>query len=186
MKKTGDLLRFLFVDSQAQDELDDYLLALQEEMDRQEDLEGKSAPLRQALEKAEVSLKDMELELDPEEGWCLTTACPVAFKAAVARLSSPEGMHALASADWAASSQGDLAATQADGSYRIVFTEISGNEEPSDIEKADDMEKIAKDSFDFVNEPMPALKDKARENKFTAPKGKPMGKAASGAKPKKA
>lgn len=180
---SNDLLKFLFVDSQKDAELDAYLELLSEEANREEDLKSKKSPLEKALKSVEIPTGG--LEIDPVRGYVITFDSSDDYKKAKTALKSPEGMHAMAELGWLAADMGDQEGTEASDKFQMNFIEIAGaNEEPSDVEKAADlekseMEKVAKDSFDFVNGDIEDREDE----KPSQDKGKGVGDAKDGKDP---
>lgn len=179
-----DLLKFLFQDSQRDAQLDAYLETLAEEADHEKDIASKKSPLEKALKSAEVPTGDMEL--DPVRGYVLTFGNADDYEKAKRALESPEGMHAMAELGWLATDMGDREGTEASDKFQFNFIEIAGtNDEPSDVEKAADvetseMEKVAKDSFEFVNGDIEDREDE----KPSQDKDKGVGDAKDGADPK--
>jgi hypothetical protein len=176
------LFKFIFEDSQEADHLEAYLSDLAESWSSDERLEGKKAPLQAALKKAGVELSSFELSpASAQGGFMLRTSCPEVFNQAVEALSSPDGLAAMAEGGWLAAMGGDRG-TSAEGQFEIYLVSIDGDEEPSDSEKLVNMDKLAKDSYDFVNEPLSDREDE----KSSGDNQKGVGSAKDGAKAEKA
>ena len=161
MKNTVDILRFLFQDSQEQSELESYL---QEVADAEKpgDVELKTlkSPLAAALKKVGVDMAEFELEEAPEQGgFCLSTGNADVFKKAIEQVRGPDGMHGLAELGWLATAGGDQEGTDAEGRFEIYLVNITGDEEASDTEELSDVSKLAKDSYEFVHDPLPDRED---------------------------
>jgi hypothetical protein len=186
MKDTAKFLKFLFEDSQKDEELAHYLDEVAEEADKLDKIETKKAPLKAALKKIGLDIKDFELDIDPEQGglrW--TTSCPEMFKQAEKALRSPDGLNAMAELGWLAAVGGDQRGTDADGCYEIYFVDIAehpgadGTDNSKTAPEADSLERLAKAAFDFVNQNMPGAEDE----KASSDNQKGMTKATSGAQP---
>lgn len=175
---TSDLFKFLFEDSQSDSQLESFAQELAEEINSAERLQAKKTPLKKALGDIGVELSYFELEECPDiSGYVLTTTDGDSYKNAHRLLNSPDGMHALAELGWFFAF-GDRDAT--DGELSIFFSEILGDEEPSDTEELVDIEKLAKDSYEFVNQGLEPREDE----KSTNDKSKGVGKSKDGEKPK--
>lgn len=178
-----DLLKFLFDDSQQAAQLEAYLEMLSEESGHEEELKSKKTPLEKALKAVDVSTSG--LTLDPIKGYVLTFDNSADYQAAKGSLESAEGMGAIAELGWVMADDGETDSLGA-GKYKMTFIELLGfDDEPSHIEKAadleqSDMEKVAKDSFDFVNGDFKEREDE----KPTQDKGKGVGDAKDGSDPK--
>lgn len=156
------LLKFLFDESQQDAELDSYLDKLAEEMAWQKELETRKAPLQKALQSIDIPTKG--LTMDPDRGFVLTLDSAEEYKKASTTLRTPDGMHALVELGWLSAVMGDVAGTEAEGVFKINFIGVTGDDDPSDVEKAADLEKsdivkIEKDSLEFVNEPLSDRED---------------------------
>lgn len=159
-KANSGLLKLLFEDSPKDDALASYIEMISEEMEYQADLKSKKSPLSAALKKLGVIVTG--LKEDPTVGYVLSLSRED-YKEAQTTLETPEGMHALAELGWLATFSGDKDAT-GEGDCQVNFIEITGDEEPSDEEKKpdleqSDMDKIAKDSYEFVHDPLPDRED---------------------------
>jgi hypothetical protein len=153
MKKSRDLIEFLFRDSQQASERD--VLAPEfdsifEEMDKQE-LEPAKTPLKSALAKLGV---DIELQ-DDIVGFCASTSCPAEYRELRDKLKSPEAMEKLAELGWVVADRGDRAMTGEEAAYCFNFIEIA-TPEAENAEKVPgrkDLEDIVKDAKEFSFSP---------------------------------
>lgn len=172
-----DLLKFLFVESanNASMELDEYHALVAEEMDKAESMETQNGDLKKVLSKLDIS---SDVEVDPERGHAIDFEDAEEFNKAVAKLRSVEGLTELGEAGWIASVAGDIDPEGEELS--IIFTSIGDNDLPDNTTELADVEKLAKDSYEFVNDPLPDREDE----KPTQDKGKGVGDAKDGEKPK--
>lgn len=174
-----DLLKFLFGSSQAESSNESLAEAAEEifsQMGQHERMEPKKSPLAAALKKIGVKV-DGGLGVDPD-GFCLTTDDGSLYREAKSLLKSADAMHALAELGWVVCDCGDEAMTFEVPEYKIRFLEIAASE-PENSDTPVDLEKIAKDAYDFVNAPVVDEPEAPKIEKGGVGKVKPGDKAKS-------
>src|SRR5574343_6996 len=167
----ADFLKFLFVDSQIQEEADEII----ELLEKSDELTVNKEPLVNALKKIGVGTEGMEVDV---EGFVIKTDDESVYSKAASLLRDPLNLHTLAELGWFPSFCGDETSNMEVPSYKLRFMEISTTE-GGDKDKADSLEKIVKAAREFVDEPA------VEKEKFTPPKSDGVGKAKDGETPKK-
>lgn len=170
-----DLIQFLFVDSQLEEEASNFsaeLSALFEKADKDEALSVKKTPLTSALK--EIGIESENLELDAR-GFALVTSDGDEFRSVCSILAEPSNLHKLAELGWVCSHPGDVAMTGEQPEYHIRFMDISTVGTDSK-EKAEKTKSIIKNAREF------ATTELDREDDFKKPSGDGVGKAEPGSK----
>jgi hypothetical protein len=171
------LLKFLFEDSQIQEDQDSLAEDIEAIFEDDGDtLKIDKKPLAAALKSLDIGSEG--LEMDPR-GFSLVFSDPATFQSAVTVLSDYEAIAKLAEAGWVHSVQGDVAQANEPAELRIRFLEI-GQVEPSEGDKSSQtMKDVVKQGREFATQ-KPDDWDQSSE----VPKGDGVGKAKDGEKPK--
>jgi len=176
-KTSHDLMTFLFGTSQEESHQESIVEAAEEifsQMGQQERLEPKKSPLSAALKKLGIKVES-GLDVDPD-GFCLSTEDVESYREAKKSLSTADAMHKLAELGWVVADCGDEAMTGEKPTFKIRFIEIV-TPESDDKDAKVDLEKIAKDAYDFVNEPVVDEPENPKIPKGGVGKAKPGDKA---------
>lgn len=192
MNRSSDkLLKFLFEDSQVASDLE----SLQEELAEAaaaESLSVKKSPLVTALKALDLDVSNDQL-CDGDGCYVFTTDSADEYRAFKDALKGVDGLTALAKEGWLASFGDDEETTSANESkFNVFFIDIQVDEFDPDEEDPDfklddnsELEKLAKDSYEFVNEP---FDDGKKDEEVKTEKGNQpgVGKKPESEKPKMA
>ena len=157
------LLNFLFVQSQTECAIDDYLAEVLDGLKDVDKLKVSKGSLVDVLKAYNVPVAQLEMV---SGGYALELPDRPAFQRLRDAFSTVEGMTSLATAGWVATFSGDVAMTGEPAAYVVTFMDI-GEVESHNSDALTNLDKAMKQAAEFTDEPMPDFKrpDKRKNTK---------------------